>query len=191
MLQKRPRSLVAQKNYDRPGQLQRPRTPDLENSRKTAEKGAEWAPGKVPGKQPEKAEKQLFCMLRVFFRLFFGCFPGTSPGPTRHLFRLFFGCFQGPAFGASVAGRADRNRRKNLPFCWYRKPPCFLAIPTLSQNLQHESAVFPHQDIQNHIRNYYLSNSKTFQDGTGNGNFGEINANDFLDGNWESMEMKG
>ena len=42
-----------------------------------------------------------------------------------------------------------------------------------------------------HIRNYYLSNSKTFQDGNGNGNFEEINSNDFLDGNWESMEMKG
>ena len=41
-----------------------------------------------------------------------------------------------------------------------------------------------------HIRNYYLSNSKTFQDGNGNGNgnFQEINSNDFLDGNWESME---
>ena len=42
-----------------------------------------------------------------------------------------------------------------------------------------------------HIRNYYLSNSKTFQDGNGNGNFEKINPNDFLDGNWESMEMKG
>ena len=42
-----------------------------------------------------------------------------------------------------------------------------------------------------HIRNYYLSNSKTFQDGNGNGNFEEINSNDFLDGNWESMEIKG
>ena len=42
-----------------------------------------------------------------------------------------------------------------------------------------------------HIRNYYLSNSKTFQDGNGNGNFEEINSNDFLDGNWEPMEMKG
>ena len=42
-----------------------------------------------------------------------------------------------------------------------------------------------------HIRNYYLSNSKTFQDGNGNGNFEEIDSNDFLDGNWESMEMKG
>ena len=42
-----------------------------------------------------------------------------------------------------------------------------------------------------HIRNYYLSNSKTFQDGNGNGNFGKINSNDFQDGNWESMEMKG
>ena len=42
-----------------------------------------------------------------------------------------------------------------------------------------------------HIRNDYLSNSKTFQDGNGNGNFGEINSNDFQDGNWEPMEMKG
>ena len=37
----------------------------------------------------------------------------------------------------------------------------------------------------------YLSNSKAFQDGNGNGNFGEINSNDFQDGNWESMGMKG
>ena len=35
------------------------------------------------------------------------------------------------------------------------------------------------------------SNSKTFQDGNGNGNFEKINSNDFLDGNWESMAMKG
>ena len=42
-----------------------------------------------------------------------------------------------------------------------------------------------------HIRNDYLSNSKTLQDGNGNGNFEEINSNDFQDGNWESMEMKG
>ena len=42
-----------------------------------------------------------------------------------------------------------------------------------------------------HIRNYYLSNSKTFQDGNGNGTSEEINSNDFLDGNWESMEIKG
>ena len=42
-----------------------------------------------------------------------------------------------------------------------------------------------------HIRNHYLSSSKTFQDGNGNGNLWEINSNDFLDGNWEPMEMKG
>ena len=42
-----------------------------------------------------------------------------------------------------------------------------------------------------HIRHDYLSNSKTFQDGNGNGNVEEINSNDFQDGNWESMEMKG
>ena len=91
--------------YDRPDQLQRPRTPDLENSRKrcrvapeqsagkTAEKGAEWPPSKVPGKQPKNsrtgsqtAEKQLFCTLRVFFRLFSRHF-------TRGPLGTFFGCF--------------------------------------------------------------------------------------------------
>ena len=42
-----------------------------------------------------------------------------------------------------------------------------------------------------HIRNYCLSNSKTFQDGNGNGNFWKISSNDFQDGSRESMEMKG
>ena len=37
---------------------------------------------------------------------------------------------------------------------------------------------------------FYLSNSKTFQDGNGNGNLGETNSNDFQDGNWESMEIQ-
>ena len=45
--------------------------------------------------------------------------------------------------------------------------------------------------IYRHIRNYYLYNSKTFQDGNGNGNFEEIKSHDFLDGNWESMENQG
>ena len=35
-----------------------------------------------------------------------------------------------------------------------------------------------------------VSNSKTFQDGNGNGNFEAINSNDFLGGNWP-MEIKG
>ena len=30
-----------------------------------------------------------------------------------------------------------------------------------------------------------------WEDGNGNGNFEEIDSNDFQDGNWESMEMKG
>ena len=41
-----------------------------------------------------------------------------------------------------------------------------------------------------HILNYYLSNSKIFQDGNSNSNFGEMNSDDFQDGNWESMEIK-
>ena len=36
----------------------------------------------------------------------------------------------------------------------------------------------------------HLEQTKTFQDGNGNGNLGEINSNGFQDGNWESMEMK-
>ena len=44
--------------------------------------------------------------------------------------------------------------------------------------------------LYRHIRNYYLSNSKTFQDGNGNSNFGKINSNDFQDGIWESMVKK-
>ena len=113
---------MGSKDYDRPGQLQRTRTPDLENSRKTAEKGAKWAPRKVPGKQPKNIQKntrsmQNSCFSAVWLpiRLFFGCFPGTLRGahsaPFSAVFRLFFGCFQGPAFGASVAGRADRKAR--------------------------------------------------------------------------------
>ena len=60
--------------------------------------------------------------------------------------------------------------------------PCFEGISSGFGVL--EPRIHPYR----HIRNYYLSNSKTFQDG--NGNSGEINANDFQDGNWESMEMK-
>ena len=33
--------------YDRPDQLQRDRTPNLETSRKTAEKGARWVRGRI------------------------------------------------------------------------------------------------------------------------------------------------
>ena len=63
-----------------------------------------------------------------------------------------------------------------------------------------EESGFPHKFVRilgrlptnyRHIRNYCLSNSKTFQDGSGNGNFWKMNSNDFQDGNWESMEMKG
>ena len=103
-------------DYDRPDQLQRPRTPDLENSRKTDEKGAETPSCKVPAKQPKKQPekhlkraKQLFCgclaarpaVLRLFSLHF-----------TRGPLGTFFGCFQGPAFGASV--HRGPNDQKNL-----------------------------------------------------------------------------
>ena len=78
-----------------------PRAKCRGKSRKTAG----WA-----AKQPKNS-----CFAR--FGCFSGCFSAVSPAlytrATRHLFRLFLGCFQGPAFGASVAGRADRN---SVPF---------------------------------------------------------------------------
>ena len=86
--------------------------PDVENSRKTAEKGAEWVTVKQPKnsrknsrnarKTAEKQSKQLFCgCFGCFSGFFFGCFTVT--------FRLFFGCFQRRAFGNSVGGRGDCN----------------------------------------------------------------------------------
>ena len=67
--------------------------PDIENSRKTAEKGAEWVLGNVPVNQPEKQpiqSKQLFCLrCFMFFRLFFGCFALTHSAPFSAVFRLF------------------------------------------------------------------------------------------------------
>ena len=41
------------------------------------------------------------------------------------------------------------------------------------------------------LQGHFEPRPKIFQDGNGNGNFDEINSNDFLDGNWESMEIKG
>ena len=83
--------------------------PDTENSRKTAEKGAEWVPGNVPVKQPknswtnsQKQSKQLFFGC---FGCSSGCFWAALPWPTRHLFRLFFGCSQCRA----LDGRRDCN----------------------------------------------------------------------------------
>ena len=70
-------------------------------------------------------------------------------------------------------------RRPRLHGPHAKLPDCFIV------------SLEPHPLNCRHIRNYYLSNSKTFQDGNGNGNFEEINSNDFLNVNWESMEMKG
>ena len=88
---------------------------NIENSRKTAEKGAEWVTVKQPktaGRTAETTEKQskvlkttVFRVFRLFFRPFFGCFTMTHSAP----FGLFSGCFQCRAFGtrSSVDGRRD------------------------------------------------------------------------------------
>ena len=62
--------------------------PDIENSRKTAERGAEWGHSKQPEKPPEEQPKHpknsqnsCFWVFRQFFRLFFGCFTVTQSAP--------------------------------------------------------------------------------------------------------------
>ena len=94
------------------GHLQGCQLPDIENSRKTAEKGAEWVTVKQPKnsrensrntrKTAEKRSKQLFFGVSAVFRLLY-----RDPLP----FRLFFGCFQCRAFGTSAGGRGDCNLR--------------------------------------------------------------------------------
>ena len=75
-----------------------------------------------------------------------------------------------------------------LTFCNRNNPMIFWSL-----GFHHQIRDFRrNQALYRHIRNYYLSNSKkTLQDGNGKGNFEELNSNDFQDGNWESMEMKG
>ena len=70
--------------------------PDIENSRKTAEKGAEWVTVKQAKnsrkKQPKHPKNSCFdCFSAVFrvFRLFFGCFTVTHSAPFSPVFRLF------------------------------------------------------------------------------------------------------
>ena len=78
------------------GHLQRCQMPDIENSRKTAEKGDEW----VTVKQPKNSRntrktavltafRPFFRVFRLFFRLFFGCFTATHAAPFSAVFRLF------------------------------------------------------------------------------------------------------
>ena len=70
--------------------------PDIENSRKTAERGAEWVTVKQPKNSREnsrntrkKAVLTVFRVFRLFSRLFFGCFTVTHSAPLSAVFRLF------------------------------------------------------------------------------------------------------
>ena len=88
------------KSCDLCGQLQRCPMPDIENSRKTAEKGAEWVTVKQPKnsrenspKHPEKQSKQLFFGC-------FGCFPGCFSACFTVTHGTLFGCFLFGCFSA-------------------------------------------------------------------------------------------
>ena len=70
--------------------------PNLENSRKTAEKGAEWVTAKQPKnsrKNSRNTRKTDVMTVSAVFRLFFGCFTGTLSGthsaPFAAVFQLF------------------------------------------------------------------------------------------------------
>ena len=96
---------------DRPGQLQWPWTPDLENSRKryrvqSAGKQPKFKAAGQPAKQPKNllASAGFPAVFRRFLRHF-------NQGPLGSFFSCSPGCFQGPALGASVAGWGDRNSR--------------------------------------------------------------------------------
>ena len=78
------------------GQLQRCQMPDIENSRKTAEKGAEWVTVKQPKNSRENSRNTrktavltVFRVFRPFSRLVFGCFTVTHSAPFSAVFRLF------------------------------------------------------------------------------------------------------
>ena len=78
------------------GQLQRCQMPDIENSRKTAEKGAEWVTVKQPKSSRENSRNTrktvktaVFRVFRLFSRLLFGCFTVTHSAPFSAVFRLF------------------------------------------------------------------------------------------------------
>ena len=70
--------------------------PDIENSRKTAEKGAEWDTVKQPKNSRKNSRNTrktvkiaVFRVFRLFFRLFFGCFTVFHSAPFSAVFRLF------------------------------------------------------------------------------------------------------
>ena len=87
--------------------------PDIENSRKTAEKGAEWVTVKQPKnswkkrpKHPKNSQNSCFSGVSAVFPAVFRL---VLLRPARRPFRLFFGCFQCRAFGTSVGGRRECN----------------------------------------------------------------------------------
>ena len=60
------------------GHLERRQMPDIENSRKTAQEGAEWVPGKVPASSQEQPQKQPKESKQLFFG-WCGCIPAVLP----------------------------------------------------------------------------------------------------------------
>ena len=82
--------------------------PDIENSRKAAEKGAEWLAVEQPKNSLKNSRNtRKTAVLTVFrvFPLFLRLFSAALPRATRHPFRLFSN--QCRAFGTSVFGRGD------------------------------------------------------------------------------------
>ena len=71
--------------------------PDIENSRKTSEKSAEWLAVKQPKNRPKNSQNSrktavktaVFRVFWLFFRLFYRCFTASHSAPFSAVFRLF------------------------------------------------------------------------------------------------------
>ena len=88
--------------------------PDIENSRKTAEKGAKWVTGKQPEEQPKhpkNSQNSCFSGVSAVLPAVFRLLTATHSAPFAAVFRLF----QCRAFGTSVDGRRDGNAKSFVP----------------------------------------------------------------------------
>ena len=112
-------------------------------------------------------------LARTLLTLFRASFDPGAERPRESLFRLFL------FFEFSREGQQRRNNSgQQIVGVWLAKMSCRGGAKTT--NCFNRSSLTPTLDLPptsalyRHTRNCYLSNSKTFQDGNGNGTFGEL-----------------
>ena len=92
--------------------------PDIENSRKTAEKGVEWVPVTVPLKQLKNGQKNSQNSQNSCFSGVSAVVPAVFRVTHSEPFSAVFWLFSMSASGTSVDGHGDcnRNQRREAPF---------------------------------------------------------------------------